>query len=178
MENKRVDILEKLFLLSVIIDMSVISLISIFIVTIITICVFFSVLMFGIEAVVLLCEAVKLIFNLQIFAGIGFIGASLSYGIATFAFSVAFHKLIKSYPKILHGLKNFITSKDEQEQDNITTIEKEKHVVHVMIVTIVISLIMIFIAIFTNNFNMITDFIQENFNFETIGNVFQRGING
>lgn len=81
MENdtKKIDLLEKLFLLTAIIDIVVISNIGFFLVTLLTICIFLGIIMFVIESGALLYQAIKTTFTISVFTGIGFLRYSIVF---------------------------------------------------------------------------------------------------
>lgn len=169
MEKKKVDFLEKIFLLSVIIDITILSLISILLVTVFAGIVFIGFLVCTVGGIVLLKEILSASLNIGVFAGLGFLGTAIAYFLASFTLVIILIKLILSYPRIIRRLKNFVSSKEE----NIPPKEKkekniEKHIVHLMIVLIVIAIISIFISILMNQFQYVLTFLQSNFSFQTI----------
>lgn len=167
MEKKKIDFLEKIFLLSVVIDITTLSLISILLITVFVGIVFIGFLVCMVGGTVLLKEILSASLNIGIFAGLGFLGTSIAYFLASFALAIILIKLILSYPRIIRRLKNFVSSKEEniapKEEKNI-----EKHIVHLMIVLIVIAIISIFISILMNQFQYVLTFLQSNFSFQTI----------
>lgn len=174
--NKKIDILEKVFLTMAVIDILLLSIIGLFLVTIITICIFFGIIMIGIETIALFYQAIKTIFTINIFAGMGFGGIGILFAIFEILLVFIFSKLIKAYPKIVRGIKRFIISKEKEIENKKMNTKNNKKKINTIIILLIVASISIMISLLTRNFNTVVDFINTNFNFDTIGEIYLRGI--
>lgn len=174
-EGKKVDILEKLFLLAVILDIIVLSAVLIFIAGLFTICIFLGLVMFVGETAILLYQAIKSIFIINLLTAMGFLGTAIVWGLIGIGLFIILQRLISIYPKTIHRVKNFITLNDKaihkKEIKCINVVEKRR----IFISLLVIAVILIGISIFSRNYQVVIEFIEVNFDFENMGKFFIGG---
>lgn len=174
-EGKKIDVLEKLFLLAVIIDIIVLSTILIFIAGIFTICIFLGILMFAGETAILLYQAIKSIFTINLLTAMGFLGTAIAWGIMGIGLFIILQRLISVYPKTINRVKNFITLNHKtihkKEIKCINVVEKRK----IFISLLVSAIIFIGIAIISRNYQVVIEFIEINFDFENMEKFFIGG---
>lgn len=173
--SKKVDVLEKLFLLAVVLDIIVLSAVFIFIAGLFTICIFLGLVMLIGETAVLLYQAIKSIFTINLLTAIGFLGTAIAWVLMGIGLFIILQRLISIYPKTIHRVKNFITLSDKtihkKEIKCINVVEKRK----IFIILFIIAVILIGISIFSKNYQIIVEFIKVNFDFKDMGKFFIGG---
>ena len=127
------------------------------------------------ETAVLLYQAIKSIFTINLLTAMGFLGTAIAWVLMGIGLFIILQRLISVYPKTIHRVKNFITLSDKtihkKEIKCINVVEKRK----IFIILFIIAVILIGISIFSKNYQIIVEFIKVNFDFKDMGKFFIGG---
>ena len=167
-KNQKIDILEKLFMFSIIVDIFVLSLTYLLVITALFALVFYLFVTFTVQGAVILFHTFQSFFQMHILTTIGFVGSSLAYFLVGYGFSVLLAKLVLSYPKIIKKFYCFLNSIEEEEKKERKKSKFEKGLTQVSIALIVVSACLILVSSFTKHYGEVVTFIHDHFSYQTI----------
>lgn len=129
--------------------------------------------MFCMEGIVLIYQAIKSLISFHIFVSLGFVGVGILYILIQIFLLLISKMLISVYPLIINNFKRFVGLEETKQEIKEVKMRKNKNI---KLLLLVIAIVLIVISLIAGGFIEVIQFIQTQFNFENIGELFLKVI--